>query len=193
MYAIVAPGFQGVFTDWEDVERIRAFYPYPKWHKCYSEEDAYEWIKRNAYSSKSSYVYNYGDTFSDFHIDAKYKILEDCVLYKFDCKRVGNIRLNVPNALIEYKGTTIYVKLNNTYLSNETVSGHMSAIHNLLSILGDYVDVNIELPYYSLYYCLTVYSKGNSRSINLTKGLITSRLGAVAYSLNFGNLIEEVE
>lgn len=193
MYAIVAPGFSGVFTNWEDVERIRAFYPYPKWSKFYSEEDAHEWIRRNAYTSKSSYVYNYGDTFSNFHVDAKYRILKDCVLYRFDCKKVGNLRISVPNALVEYRGTTIYVKLNNTYLSDETVSGHMSAIHNLLSMLGDYVDVNIELPYYSLFYCLTVYSKGNNRSINLTKRLIESRLGAVAYSLNFGNLEEEVE
>lgn len=193
MYAIVAPGFSSVFTNWEDVERVRALYPYPKWCKCYSEEEAHNWIKRNSYGAKSARVYNYGDTLKDFYIDAKYKIMKDCVYYVLDCSRIGSIRVNVPNALVEYKGNKIYIKLNNIYLSNETVSGHMSALHNLLLIVGNYVDINIELPYYSLYYCLAVYSKGNNRAINIVKNLLNERLGSVAYTLNFDNLIEEVD
>ena len=129
----------------------------------------------------------------DLYIDVKYKIAKDCIYYVLDCKRIGRLRLHVEDILVEYKASKIYVKLPNTYVSDETVAGHMSAIHNLLQFVGDYVDLNIELPYYSLFYCLTVYSKGNNRAINIVKNLLNERLGSVAYTLNFDNLIEEVE
>lgn len=192
MYAVVAPGFSCIYTSWADVERVKALYPYPKWYKTFSEDDAHQWIKRNSYGWSLHGVYNYGNTFEDMYIDAKYSIGTDCVYYVFDCSRVGTIRLNVPNALVEYKGTKIFVKLLNIKLSNESVAGHMSAIHNLLNILGPYLDVNIELPYYSLFYCLSSYTRGNSRPITLVKDLISNRLGEVAYSLKMENL-QEVE
>lgn len=191
MYAVVAPGFSCVYTNWADVERVKALYPYPKWCKCRSEEEAHAWIKRNSYGKHLSRVYNYGNTLKDLYIDAKYKIGEDCIYYVLDCKHVGKIRIRAEDVFIEYKGSKIYIKLPDTYVSDETVAGHMSAIHNLLRIVGDYVDVNIELPYYSLFYCLTVYSRGNNRPVQLVKSLIDSRLGAVALSLKLENFSEE--
>jgi len=191
MYAVVAPGFSSIYTNWSDVERIKALYPYPKWCKCSSEAEAYAWIKRNTYSRGLNSIYNYGNTLKDLYIDAKYKIGEDCIYYVLDCKRIGKIRVPSEDILVEYKGSKVYIKLPNTYVSNETVAGHMSAIHNLLILLGDYVDINIELPYYSLFYCLTVYSQGNSRPIQLVKNLIDNRLGAVALSLKMLNFSEE--
>ena len=191
MYAVVAPGFSCVYSSWSDVERIKALYPYPKWCKCSTETEAQAWIKRNSYSNKLSSIYNYGNTLKDLYIDVKYKIAKDCIYYVLDCKRIGRLRLNVEGILVEYKGSKIYVKLPNTYVSDETVAGHMSAIHNLLQFVGDYVDLNIELPYYSLFYCLTVYSKGNNRHVKLVKDLIDERLGAVALSLKLFNKEEE--
>lgn len=191
MYAVVAPGMNCIYSNWADVERIKSLYPYPKWCKCSSEAEAQAWIKRNSYNSKLSRVYNYGNTFKDLYVDVKYRIASDCIYYVLDCKRIGRLRLHTEDILVEYKGNKIYVKLPNTLVSNETVAGHMSAIHNLLQIVGDYVDVNIELPYYSLFYCLTVYSKGNNRHIQLVKNLMNERLGAVALSLKLENFSEE--
>lgn len=191
MYAVVAPGFSCVYTNWQDVVRIKALYPYPKWCKCYSEAEAIEWIQRNSYGRKLSRIYNYGNTLNDMYIDAKYKIEHDCIYYVLDCRRVGNIRVNAKDVLIEYKGSKIFIKLPNIFVSDETVAGHMSAIHNLLQIVGDYIDINIELPYYSLYYCLTVYSRGNNRPVMLTRQRIDERLGEVALSLKMLNLSEE--
>lgn len=187
MYAVVAPGISGVYTNWSEVERIKALYPYPKWCKCNSEEEAQAWLRRNTYNKKLSSIYNYGNTFDNLYIDVKYKISTDCVYYVLDCKRIGNIRLHT-KAYIEYKGNNIYIKLPNIYLSNETIAGHMSALHNLLQIVGDYVDLNIELPYYAIFYCLTVYSRGNNRQVQLVKKLIDNRLGAVAFSLKMPNI-----
>ena len=191
MYAVVAPGISCVYTNWSDVERIKSLYLYPKWIKCFSEEEAQAWIKRNSYNRHLSRIYNYGNTFKNLYIDVKYKIAPDCIYYRLDCKRIGNVRIRAEDVLIEYKGSNIFIKLPNIFVSNETVAGHMSAIHNLLRIVGDYVDLNIELPYYSLFYCLTVYSRGNNRPIQLVKNLIDNRLGAVALSLKLENFSEE--
>ena len=76
-------------------------------------------------------------------------------------------------------------------MNNESLVGHISIVYNLLSILGDYVDVNIELPYFSIFYALTSYSGGKVRAIQLTKDLISTRLGAVAYSLKMENFSAE--
>lgn len=183
MYAVVAPGFSGVFTNWKDVERIKALYPYPKWIKVQSEETAREWLRRNAYGWKLHGVYNYGNTLDDFYIDAKYRIAPDCVYYVLDVSRVGSIKIRHEAVIVEYHGDKIYMRLPNIKLSNETVAGHMSAIYNLIKIVGDYLDINIELPYYSLFYCLSSYTGGNSRPIALVQELISNRIGAVAYSL----------
>lgn len=188
MYAVVAPGISCVYTNWKDVERIKALYPYPKWIKCRTEEDAYEWLRRNTYGHGLSSIRNYGNTFKDLYVDVKYRIDTDCVFYILDCKRLGKMRLNIPDALIEYKGSKIYIKLLNIYLSNETIAGHMSVLHNLLTIVGPYVDLNVELPYYSIFYCLTVYSKGNNRYVQMVRSLIDERIGVVAYSLKMNNM-----
>ena len=183
MYAVVAPGFSCIYSNWKDVERVKALYPYPKWKKCKTEEEAQEFLKRNTCSKKLKELYNYGSTFQDMYIDVKYRIAPDCVYYVLDTKRLGVVRLHADNAIIEYKGTKIYIKLLNTKLSDESIAGHMSAIHNLLSIVGEFVDLNIELPNYSIFYCLTVYSKGNNRSVQLTRDAISKRLCEVAFTL----------
>ncbi len=191
MYAVVAPGFSCVYSNWADVERIKRIYPYPKWCKCRTEVEANEWIRRNTYGHKLSRVYNYGNTLKNMFIYVTYRICEDCVYYVLDCSRVGHVRLHNPNILVEYKGDKIYVKLSDIFLSNETISGHMSAIYNLLQFVGDYIDLNIELPYYALFYSLTSYTRGNSRTIATVKNAIEERLGEVAFSLDMKDFSEE--
>lgn len=193
MYAVVAPGFSSVYTNWKDVERIHALYPYCKWCKCRNEKDAQEFIKRNTNNHVVKQLYNYGDTLRDLYIDAIYKIGPDCVYYVFYCQRVGNIRLHNDVALIEYKGSKIYAKIPDIYLSPDSIAGHMSAIHNMLLLLGDYVDVNITLPNFSIYYALTSYSRGNSRAITVTRDLIDRRLCNVAYTLKMRNFADNLE
>lgn len=183
MYAVVAPGFSCVYNNWADVERVKALYPYPKWAKCHTEAEAQEFIRRNSYSRQLKQIYNYGNTMQDMYVDVKYRIGSGCVYYVLDTKRLGSVRIVNKDALVEYKGTKIYVKIPNIFLSNESIAGHMSAIHNLLHLVGDYVDLNIELPNYSVFYCLTVYSKGNNRSVEITRDAINKRLCKVAFTL----------
>ncbi len=191
MYAVIAPGFSCVYTNWADVERIKALYPYPKWCKCKSNDEALEWIRRNSYGHSLSRVYNYGNTLKNLYIYVTYHIYKDSVCYNLDCSRIGRIRINAPNTVVQYLGSKVSVKLENIFVSDETIAGHMSVIYNLLQIVGDFIDVNIELPYYCLFYCLTSYSRGNSRTITIVKKAIEERLGAVSFSLNMDKFSKE--
>lgn len=190
-YGVVAPGIATVYRDWKSVERIKALYPYPKFAKFDYESDAMDWVKRNKYKDGKVSVFNYGSTLRDKYISARYKICPDCVLYLLDCKLVGRMRVNVPDALVEYKGDKIQICVNNLQLSNETIAGHMSAIYNLLSIVGPYVDVNLRLDYYSLFYCLTNYNRENNRYVSTVRSAIDSRMGEVAVSYDFLNMLGE--
>ena len=120
----------------------------------------------------------------------KGKNVEVVVFEESDC--FGGI-----SRTVEYKGNRIYVKIPDIYLSDESIAGHMSAIYNILALIGNFVDVNIELPNYSIFYCLTAYSRGNNHSVKVTRDFINERLCKVAYTLkmrNYGDdVLEEVE
>ena len=159
IYAVVAPGFSAMYSDWSMVERARVFYPYIKWHKANTLEQAEQFIRRNKCSASSKVnLYNYGDTFPDLYITASYEILEDSVMYKLDTRRLGCVRLHNPNFILSYGSTCITAVLPNIYLSQESISSHMSAVYNLLLLTGEYVDVNLIVPNYSILYAL-VYQR----------------------------------
>lgn len=183
MYAVVAPGLSTIYTNWNDVERIKKLYPYPKWKKVYSEADAKEWLRRNTYGTGLRTVTKYGSTIDDLYINVQYKIFPDCLAIVYDTSRVGNVRLPSTRNIVAYNGDKISVKVPNIFLSNESISGHMSAIYNILNLIGDIMDVNIELPNYSIFYSLTGYSKGNQRAIATVQDLIRNRQGAVSYTM----------
>lgn len=183
MYAVVAPGISTIYTNWKDVERIKTLYPYPKWAKVYSEQEANEWLRRNTYGTGLHTITKYGNTIDNLYVDTKYKIFSDCLTIVYDISKLGNVRLPDTRNIVAYMGDKIHVKVPDIYLSNESISGHMSAIYNVLNLLGDIVDVNIELPYYSIFYSLTGYSKGNQRAVVTVQELIRNRQGAVSYTM----------
>lgn len=182
MYAVVAPGLCTVYSNWKDVERVSKLYTYPKWKKFSNEEEALQWLKRNAYGRNELGATHYGNTFKSLYIDAKYKILSDSVCYVLDCSRVGTLRFNVPNALIEYKGNIVNIRLNNIKLSNTSIAGHMSAIYNMLNIISENFDVDIHVEYYSIFYALVNYSNGLNKYVVLVQNSIRDRLSEVAIS-----------
>lgn len=182
-YAIVAPDFETVTNDYKVVERVKALYPYPKWKLCKTEAEAVDFVQRNRYRRRARQLYNYGTTFKDMYIDAKYIIFPNSVFYVLDTKRVGHLRIECPDALIEYHSNIINIRIDNTNLSADTIAGNMSAIHHLLSIVGDYVDLNILLPNYSVFYSLTYYNKGRNRAVSITQDAIRQRVCKVAYTL----------
>lgn len=188
MYAVVAPGISAIYTNWKDVERIKSLYPYPKWQRVDSENQAEEWLRRNTYGWGLHTVNKYGNTMNDLYIDAKYQIFEDYLGIVYDTSKVGQVRIPETRNVVAYLGDKIHVKVPDIYLSNESITGHMSAIYNVLNLVGDIIDINIELPYYSIFYSLTGYSKGNLRSISTVKDMIRNRQGAVSYTIRLREL-----
>lgn len=184
MYAVVAPGLSCIYSNWVEVERVKALYPYPKWAKFESEVEAAAWLKRNTYGHGLRTINAYGDILPNLHVKAQYQMFDDCLCIVYDMSRVGDMRLRHSKALIEYHGRYVKVKLPDTYLSDESISSHMVAIYNTLWTLGDYLDIDIYIPHYAVYYCLTSY-KGSQRSIQTVKNLIQQRSGNVAFTMNF--------
>ena len=182
-YAIVAPDFETITNDYKVLERIKALYAYPKWKLCKTEAEALTFIRLNKYKHHVRQLYNYGDTFRDMYVNVKYIIFPNSVFYTLDTSKVGHLRINCADALVEYRLNTINIRIGNLQLSNDTIAGHMSAIHHLLNIVGDFVDLNITLPNYSIFYSLTYYNKGRSRAINITQDAIRHRLCKVAFTL----------
>lgn len=183
IYAIVAPGYKLITKDWNKVERVKALYPYPKWKKCYSEEEAQVFIQKNYIPTPVKLLYNYGETFKDLYINASYRIGNGCLFFEFNTEKVGRLKLSGQDKIVEYSGKMVYVKMPNIYLSEVSISSHMSAVYNLLRTLGPNVDVNIRIPYFAVYYALTSYSGKKVRSIDITREYINSRLCKVAFTL----------
>ena len=183
IYAIVAPGYSLVTTEWNKIERVKALYPFPKWGKFRTEEAAQLFIRKNYVPRPVKMLYNYGDTFNDLYVDASYRIGKDCLYFEFDTGRVGRLKLSDPSVVVEYSGKMVYVKMPNIYLSEMSISSHMSAIYNMLMTLGPNVDVNIRVNYFAVYYAITNYNGGKLRSIDITKDCINSRLCKVAFTL----------
>lgn len=188
MYAVVAPGISAVYTNWRDVERIKSLYPYPKWQRVDSEAAAKEWLRRNTYGWGLKTVNKYGNTLNNLYIDAKYKIFSDYLGIVYDTSRVGQVRIPETRNIVAYIGDKIHVKIPDIYLSEESITGHMSAIYNVLNLVGDIIDINIELPNYSIFYSLTSYSKGNLRSISTVRDTVRNRQGAVSYTIQLKEL-----
>ena len=193
MYAVVAPGIATVYQSYSDVERIHKLYPYPKWRKCQTYEQATEFLQRNANKRYLTNVYNYGNTFKDTYVDVRYRITDDAVFYVLDTRRVGRLHIDNPDVVVEYKGSLIHIKLPNIRLNAESISGHMSAVYNLLKLVGDYIDLNIFVPNYSIFYCLSAYDKDTNRSVKIVRDLMLSRLCKVSISMESRseNILEE--
>ncbi len=181
-YAVVAPEFSAIYTEWAMVERAHVFYPYIRWKKLYTREQAEQFIQRNKCSAKVN-MYNYGDTFPDMYITVSYEILENAVRYTIDTRKMGQIRVYNPDYLIEYGADKIVATLPNIMLSDSSISSHMSVVYNLLLLVGEYVDVNLIVPNYSIFYALAYYKKSTNRSVAYVKDYINGRACKVGYTL----------
>ena len=185
IYAIVAPGISLQTRDWRQIERIRALYPYPKWKTCRDEQEATDFIRRHNLKKSLSTLKNYGDTVRNLYLTVEYKITPNNIFYKMDTKHCGRIKVKqLPDNLVQYEKNMIYIRVEAIKLNPDMLSSHMAAIYNIYDIVGDYIDVNVLLPNFSVYYALTSYTRDKVRSVKMTKDRINKRLCKTGYSLN---------
>ena len=189
MYAVVAPGLSCIYSNWKDVERVKELYPYPKWVKVQDEKQAEEWLKRNSYGHGLRTISKYGDILPNLYVSATYRIFENCVCIVYDTSKIGSIRVPNGDYLVEYKEDSIRVKIPEFYVSEESIAGHLSVVYNILDIIGEFVDIDITLPYYSIYYCLASYKGNKLRAAVILRDMIKQRMGSVSYSMKFKEVI----
>lgn len=183
MYVVVAPGFASICKTWSEVERIKKIYFYPKFAKVNSEEEAQQFIKRNTMTHFVTSVYNYGNVLDALHVKVHYRIAENCIYAKVDTSKIGAVKFMCHDELVEYHGDFTYIRINNIHLSDETIASHLSAICNILAFLGDWLDVQLYLPNFSIYYALTGYTGSRLQAAKFTRDFIKRRKGNVSYSL----------
>lgn len=184
MYAVVAPGISCVYSNWKDVERIKALYPYPKWAKVPNEAAAKEWLKRNTYNHNLGNITKYGSAMDMLYLTAKYRIFDNRLCISYDTSQLGDVRLRrQEGVVVEYLAGRINVLVTNIALSDESISSHLSAIFYTVKLVGDIVDLCIELPYYSIFYCMTAYKGIAIPSLTAMKSQLASRQGSLSYSV----------
>ncbi len=186
MYAIVANGIATVCETYKQLQLLTALYPYPKFRKCSTREEAREWIQNHGRGIKSVKFDNYGDTGSYGYVTVWYSIKENSIKYTVDTSRLGYIHLKQDKSLIaDTRREKIKAEYLNVSLDNELITSHIGAIKIILGLLGPYVDVNIVVPDMSIYLAITKYT-GTNYLIRGIQGLIRERLGAVAITVSEG-------
>jgi hypothetical protein len=187
-YGYVGPGMFHVTKNYQVIDRLAALFPYSKYRKFRTEEEAWEFITRNGKRPELKNVVRYGDTFENHYVTVDYIITEDTVFYNVSTSKLGYIKLisDDSNFVIENRTDMITVRLKNIFLNKDMISSHAIAIYHILKLLGNYIDVEVIVPDHSIFYMLTIYT-GSKPTILKLKKLIGSRQGKLSVTLlNWG-------
>ena len=183
-YAVIVPGISAVYNEWKDVERVIALYPYPKFRKFATEEDCWEFVRRNTSKKVYTDITKYGETFDNLCVSMEYFILEDKVCYNFKTNKAGYLCIenDRDDVIVTNRSGNIKVSVLNIHLNNDIISNHLIAIWHGLKVIGDYVDVDIKVPDHSIFYALMTY-KGTNKTINRVRDYIDSRFAKVSVTM----------
>jgi hypothetical protein len=181
MYAVIAPGFKGVYDNPRVLDKIMALYPYARFRKYRTEEECWEFLNKNTVTRGISAIYKYGNTFKKHFVNMEYFIRES-IFFNYFTDKVGYVRMVADDAVVENCSGLIKVRLDNIVVDNNKISGHMVAIYQGLRLIGDWMDVNITVPDHSVFYALHAYT-GNNRAITKVQNHMKERQGEVALTL----------
>jgi hypothetical protein len=183
-YGYVGPGIRGVQNDINVIRKLLAVYPYLKFRKKKTEEEAWAFVEREGKRPTLKRITKYGDIFNTHYVTVEYFIQDGSVFYNIFTKNIGYIRISSDdeNVLIENRSELIKIELSNIHLNNEFISSHAIAIYHILRLLGSYVDVEILVPDHSIFYMLTAYTGTKSSLVRVLK-YIESRKGNIAVTV----------
>lgn len=183
MFAVVANGIQTICKTQRQLDYILAVYPYPKFKKCSTEEEAREWIKQNTRQFNIIKYSHYGNTAISGYAIIEYFIANNNVYYNIRTEKVGYIKIQADNDIkVDSRKSLLKVKVCNVRLDNSLIAHHVIAIRRILKLLGSYIDVDIIVPDISIFLALTKYS-GKNYIIKGIQKEIASRLGAVSITI----------
>lgn len=184
MFAVVANGIQTICRTQRALDRIIAIYPYPKFAKCKTIEEARAWIMRNTRVFDNMNHHHYGNTSSSGYATIRYEITGNSIIYNIDTKRVGYIRVPTDDkdVAVDSRFDKLNVVISNVVLRNDLITHHIIAIRRILKLLGDYIDVDIVIPDISIFLAITKYSGRNYIILGLQND-IAERVGALSLTI----------
>lgn len=183
MYAIVANGIQTIVKTSEQLDVILGIFPYPKFQKVKTEAEGREWIRNNSRISYATDIRNYGETAKRGYAEIDYFISGNSIYYNVKTAKLGFIRIEQSDGvLVDSRPELLKIKIQNVVLDNMLIAHHVIAIQRILLLLGEYVDVNINLPDMSVYLALNKYT-GNNFVIKRTQEYIRKRLASVSFTV----------
>lgn len=186
MFAVVANGMQAICKTQRRLESIIAFYPYPKFCKCSTEEEARMWLRNNSRGIYGIEFKSYGNTASEGYAIAEYYIWDNSIYYNINTKHLGYIKVFPTDDIkMESRQELLKIKVCNVMLDDSSISSHCIAIRKLLRLLGGIIDVEIIVPDISIYLAATKYT-GRSVYINGLRRDIVNRLGEVSFTIKEG-------
>lgn len=192
MYAVTAPGISGVYKNYEDIKRIKVLYPYCKFALVANEEEGWKFVNRYKNPYTFSNLKHYGDTFDRLVVRMQYFIDKDRICFNFNTRGVGKIKLLSDDFLIDTRADIIMAELRDIKLNPNLLSGHLISIYYGLDLLGDFIDVDVQLDNHATYYALMSYT-GKNRTITRITDKIKNRLGRVSVTLNIDEDIEYID
>lgn len=182
MYAVIAPGLKGVYSNVSAVNKITALYPYTKFRKFKTEEECWAFLGQHSNKHGLDEVKDFGDTFNKHKVRMEYFIQGTSIYYNYHTQGLGEIRVRSTEALIENRLALVKAEITDTVLDPSSISGHIIAIYRGIKLLGDFIDVEVVVPDHSIYYAIRSYS-GTNRAITRLANYIESRLGNISITL----------
>jgi len=181
-YCIIAHEGSLLTENPEEFRKYRKLYLYPK-VACFREREKAEQFMQRYKRATIQYINHYGSV-GHFYVDMHYNIGHNCVRYKFETHSIGDVTIIPPNENYHVEkvdgGFTVVVTSIN--LSTETLAGHYAAIGTGLKLLGDYVDVDLHIPMFGVYYSLTLYDRHDSVTVREFLSTIEERIGKCSYT-----------
>lgn len=170
MYYAVIGTIKTVVNSAEKMQRLRTMHPYTIVRKFRTEEEAYEYLAntQRRVSLPNSVTRYSKRKLSALYITVNYIIGREGVYYTLNTGQLGRVGLTTedPNIIISNSNLNTSVFIKGLILNPDILTSHLIAIINILDIMGDLVDVEIEIPYPSIFLLLTKYSGTNKRLIN---------------------------
>ena len=183
-YGIVGPGVTGVYSNWKKIEDIASCIPYCSYRKFYTEEQAWNFVQTHKRKNAYFGLNKYGDTFVSPYLTMSYLMWKDNIYLTYNIEHFGRVQLEAPDSvLVRYGAKVITAKTSLGYeLQRNLILHHLASITYGVSLLGDFVDVDIIVPNHSIYYALTIYSGQNAEILKYKKQL-QSRMGEFSVTL----------
>jgi len=101
--------------------------------------------------------------------------------YNFRLHGIQRLRI-ITEGQVEYGNNLVTVKIPAQHTDKDKIRHHLEAISQGYTLLGNFIDVELVIPNYSIFYVFNAYT-GKDRFILRFKSKINKRLGHTALTL----------